>query len=160
MSAIQAASFPAQLWQQISNGENTLPRLHLDDSGSFSSTPGTGVVLYTLFRARTGGTYKTVTFQTGGTAQSAITLSKAGLYQQTAAGGLTLLSGSASTAFSGTFNANSLTLGTAQALAVNSVYAIGLLQVGTTPASLLGAWFNGMFDVGTPVFAQTQTRAG
>jgi hypothetical protein len=145
---------PSPLWAGLTNGEATLPRLGQGDSGSFGDTPASGVLHLTLFRAVTNGTYQHIGFQTGGTAQSAITLSKVGLYSVSGST-YTLLSGSASSAFSGTFANQSKALGAAQTLTAGATYAVAQLQVGTTPSSTLGSWFNGMVLGGNPDYAFT-----
>lgn len=147
------------LWQSIDNGVCTLARGHSDDSGSYGSTPASGVEHFTFFRADKSKSVSTIRFQTGGTGPTGSTLARVGLYTvDPNTGALALVASCANkTSFAGTYAGQTCALTAAYSLVAGSTYAVGLLQVATTPASLLGAWFNGTYLGGTPKLAQTKS---
>lgn len=127
----------------LSNGELSLSTEVTGDSNSFSATPASGTVLVKYFQAKNSWSgMKFINVQTMGTAPSGLTLVKVALFSAAANGDLTRLDISADvhTTFTGTFTNFKIPL-TAQTanLVEGSIYAIGLIQVGTTPGSLLGA---------------------
>ena len=147
----------APLWAYADNALLTLPRAHLDDSGSFSATPTSGTVHYTYFVAQESFTCAKVNFCTGGTGPSSSTLAKVGLYSVNSSTlALTLMSASTNqTSWSGTYTNKNIALAEAQSLTLGGLYAIGNLQVATTPASLLGAWDNLAYANPSPRMAGT-----
>lgn len=148
----------APLWQGIDAGEITLPRGHTDDSGSFGANPASGEMRLSYFRAQNSGSRSTVRFQTGGTAAAASTLARVGLYSVDTSGNLTLIGSCANkTTFAGTYAQQTCALTAAVTLTAGSLYAIGVLQVATTPATVAGQWFNGTFMGGTPKMARKVT---
>lgn len=145
------------LWQAIDAGVTTLPRLHQDDSSSFGATPGSGVEHFTYFLANRSATVNMIRFQTGSVAAATSTLARVGLYTVAANGSLTLVASCANkTTFTGTFAAQTCALTVPYALVAGEKYAVGILQVATTPASLLGAWVNALFLGATPALAGTK----
>jgi hypothetical protein len=155
VASISAASQP--LWQTLTSGIVTLPRLHQDDSGSYGSTPATGVEHFTYFRADKSMTVGHIQFQTGATAAASSTYAAVGLYT-ISAGTLTLVAScSNKTTFSGTYAQQTCALTATYAVTSGTMYAVGLLQVATTTASVLGAWFNGTYMSSAPLLAGTKS---
>lgn len=151
---LSAVSLP--LWQTLSSGVTTLPRLHQDDSGSYGSTPSSGTEHFTYFRADKSMTIGHIQFQTGSTAAATSTYAAVGLYT-VAAGTLTLVASCANmTTFSGSYTQQSCALTATYAIVIGTIYVIGLLQVAATPASMLGAWFNGAYMNSAPLLAGTK----
>jgi hypothetical protein len=149
ISGAPSVTGSSPLWLQIDNGEITLPRIHTDDSGTYGSTPASGEMRLTYFRAQTSGSRGTVRFQTASTAASSSTLARVGLYSvDTASGNLTLMAACAN---------QTCTLSASVSLTAGTTYAIGILQIASTPASLAGQWFNGTFLGATPKLAQKVT---
>jgi hypothetical protein len=152
---LSAGSQP--LWQTLTSGMTTLPRLHQDDSGSYGSTPSTGTEHFTYFRADKSMTVGHIQFQTGGNAAASSTYAAVGLYT-ISAGTLTLVASCTNkTTFSGTYAQQSCALTASYAITAGTIYAVGILQVATTPASLLGAWFNGAYMNSAPLLAGTKS---
>lgn len=145
------------LWQALDTGVTTLPRVHQDDSSSYGGTPGSGVEHFTYFAATRAVTVSTIRFQTGSAAAATSTLARVGLYTVAADGALTLVASCTNkTTFAGTFATQACTLTTSYALVSGQKYAVGLLQVATTPASVLGAWVNAAFMGAAPMLAGTK----
>lgn len=152
--ALAASGVP--LWQALTSGIITLPRAHQADSGSFSATPASGTEHFTYFRSDRSMNIGHIQFQTGGTSASGSTYAAVGLYTVSGAN-LTLVASCANlTTFSGAYATQSCALTASYGVTGGVVYAVGVLQVATTPASLLGAWFNGAFMNSAPVLSQTK----
>lgn len=151
------ASSYVPLWQTADNAVITVPRGHLDDSGSYGSTPASGVEHLTFFRADKAMTINHIKFGTGGTAASGTTLARVGLY--TVSGGTyTLVTSCANkTTFGGSYAQVDCVLTAAYSLIPGTIYAIGNIQVGTTPASIFGAWYNNAYLGSSPALALTKT---
>ncbi len=145
---------PTPLYATIDNGMTTLPRGHLDDSDSYGQTPASGVEHFTYFRADKSITINTIRFQTAGKAAATSTVARVGLY--TVSGGAKTLVASCAnkTTFAGTYSAQTCALTAGYVLVSGTIYAIGILQVATTPASLFGMWFNPAYMGATPALAQ------
>lgn len=144
------------LWGSISSGNITLSRGHQDDSSSYGSTPASGAIHYTYFIAQQSGSVGHIRFQTGSAAQASNTYSNVGLYEvNTTTGALTQVAAGTAAALSGTYANQTFTMGTSYSVSLGALYAVGILQVATTPASLLGQWFNGAFLGSGQQLAQT-----
>jgi len=156
--AVPAASI-TPMWTTILDGEITLPRGHTDDSGSYGSTPVSGEIRLTYFRAQRTGSRNTVRFQTGGTGPTASTLARVGVYSVNESNNnLTLLASSANkVSFAGAYAGQNCALTTAANIVSGNMYAIGILQIATTPATVAGAWFNGTFMGANPKMARKVT---
>ena len=144
------------LWEWITDGNVTLPRTQQADSGSYGGTPASGTVHYTYFLAQQSMDVGHIRFQTAGTAAATGTYANVGLYSvNTSSGALTLMAaGSPVAALNGTYAGQTFALSTAQQVVQGTLYAVGLLQVATTPASLIGQWFNGVYLGGQQAIAQ------
>jgi hypothetical protein len=151
----------APLWLGASNGETTLPRSHVDDSGSYSNTPASGVLHITYFTASTSRTIGHIAFNTGGTASAGNTKTLVGLYSVNASTGvLTLVASSANMSGLASYAQVSAAMTATYTLTAGATYAVGILQVGTTSASLIGAYAQGEYLNKTPYIARqvpTQT---
>ncbi|MEJ0072486.1 MAG: hypothetical protein WDN27_00085 [Candidatus Saccharibacteria bacterium] len=147
----------APLYMGISTGNITLPRGHQDDSQNYGSTPASATIHYTYFITQQAGSVGHIRFQTGSTAQATNTYTNVGLYTvNTSTGALTLATSATSQqALSGTYAGQTFAMGTPYTVSAGTLYAVGLLQKATTPASLLGAWFNGVFLGATQQLAMT-----
>jgi hypothetical protein len=143
------------LWQTLTSGIPTLPRVYQADSASFSATPASGVEHFTFFRADKSMTVGHIQFQTGGTAASGITYAAVGLYTVSGSALTLVASSSVTTTFSGSYANQSRALASGYAVVTGTIYAVGILQVGTTPASVLGAWYNAAFLGSAPSLAGT-----
>jgi len=155
-----AAAAGSPLWTFINSGEITLPRGHTDDSSSFGSNPASGEMRLTYFRAQNTATRSTVRFQTGGSAAATSTLARIGIYSvDEATGNLVALLASCTnkTTFSGTYAQQTCTLTASVPLVAGTMYAVGILQVAGTPASVAGQWFNGTFMGAGPKLARKLT---
>jgi hypothetical protein len=98
-----------------------------------------------------------IQFQTGATAAASSTYAAVGLYT-ISAGTLTLVAScSNKTTFSGTYAQQTCALTATYAVTSGTMYAVGLLQVATTTASVLGAWFNGTYMSSAPLLAGTKS---
>jgi hypothetical protein len=156
---LQPGSIPVtyqSIWMGASNGEITLPRGHVDDSGSYSQTPATKVLHLQYFVAQRATVVGHVEFATGGTAGSASTLTQVGLFTvNTSTGALTLVASSASPgATLGSYAQPSLALTAAYTLTAGVTYVVGLLQVATTPASIMGQYAVGEYFGESPLLCQ------
>ena len=137
---------PLALWEIITTGNITLPRLGATDSGSVGATPASETIHYTYFIAQQNETANNIRFQTGGTAQATNTYTNVGLYTvNPSTGALTLVAEGTEAALSGTYASQTFTLTAAYSLVAGTLYAVGLLQHAATVASVLGSWFNGAF---------------
>lgn len=147
------------LYTGSSNGQMTLPRGHKDDSGSFTATPVSQVLHLTYFMASAAQSVGHIKFGTGGTAASGNTLTQTALFSvNPSTGALTgLLANSASpgSALTATFAQISHAMVTPFILVPGTIYAVGLLQVGTTSGSLLGGWDNDEFLSIQPILCAT-----
>jgi hypothetical protein len=152
-----AAPLYVPLWMTADSACLSLPRGHLDDSDSFNSTPASGVEHFTFLRADKALTVAHVRFGTGGKTPAGITLARIGLY--TVAGGTyTLVASSAAKAgFGGAYGQIDAPLTVPYTLVPGTIYAIGNLQVGTTPNSLFGAWYNNAYLNSSPAMALTKS---
>lgn len=154
-TASSSSTTVSPLWMSISGGVTTLPRTHQDDSGSYSATPASGNEHFTYFVADKSMSVGHISFQTGGTAAASSTYAAVGLYT-VSSGTLTLVASCANkTTFSGTYSTQSCALSSAYAIVAGTTYAVGMLQVATTTASAIGAWFNGAFMGSAPLLAGT-----
>lgn len=107
----------------------------------------TGRIFYTFFTPIQGGTVSQVSVASGTTASSGLTLARIGLYSvDTATETLTLVARTASdttlfntqnTLFTRSFNTTG-DYPSSYTLVAGTRYALAVIQVGTTPASLLG----------------------
>jgi hypothetical protein len=145
------------IWESASNGEITLPRGHVDDSGSFGQTPATNVLHLSYFVALSSRKIRHIKFATGATAASGNELTQLGLYSvDGSSGALALVASSAAPGSAlGTWDQTSLGLAAECGLTAGQTYAVGILQIGATSASLLGAWANNEYLGQTPVLCQT-----
>lgn len=111
------------------------------NSGDYGQTPVSGQLLLRFFRARNSwSAMKSLWFITKSTAPSGLTLVKGALFSWDATT-LTRLDVTADlhSSFTGSFTGHKVALaGGTSNITQGSYYAIGLLQVGTTPGSLAG----------------------
>jgi hypothetical protein len=151
------ASTYVPLWATADNACLTLPRGHLDDSDSFGSTPASGVEHFTFFRADKPLAVAHVRFGTGGKTPAGITLARVGLYT-VSSGTYTLVASSAAKAgFGAAYGQIDAPLTATYTLTPGTIYAIGILQVGTTPNSLFGGWYNNAYLNSSPAMALTKS---
>jgi len=142
------------LWMSADNAVCTLPRGQQANSTDYGQTPGSGVEHFTYFRADKALTVNTIRFQTGKTNASGSTLARVGLY--TVSGNTkTLVASCANKTTFGTANyqQQNCALTASYTLVPGTVYAIGVLQVATTPSDFIGAWFNGGYMGASPAIA-------
>lgn len=138
---------PESLVGFLPNGELTMDTdTATGDSGSFSQTPASGVCLWSYFIAkRSWAAMKYITLSTAGTAAATPSGigAKFGLYSVASNGDLTLMDSTASITggLTGTYTTKKVALaGGAQNITAGNVYAIGVIQIGTTSGSTIGAW--------------------
>lgn len=127
----------------IANGELTLDTSAAGiDSKDVGQTPTSGQVLFSFFRALSSWSNMAfITTMNLGTAPSGLTLVKAGLWSYDGSTSLTRMDATADVhaAYTGTFTSHKMALsGGAQSIVAGNIYALALLQVGTTPGSLAG----------------------
>jgi hypothetical protein len=157
----------------LANGELTLDTATAGiDSKDVGQTPTSGQMLFQFFRARSSWSgMKFITTMGLGQAPASLTLVKASLWSYDGSTNLTLMDGTADVhaAYTGSFTAHKMALAAQTANIVQgNLYALALLQVGTTPGSLAGttgypAWSLG--ETGTSwksgiLTGQTDTPAG
>lgn len=143
------------IWMALTSGIITLPRTHQDDSNTYSSTPSSGTEHFTFFLADRSMTVGHIQFQTGGTAAGSSTYAAVGLYTVSGTTLTLVASCSNKTTFSGAYATQSCALTTPYSVTTGTMYAVGMLQVATTPASVLGVWYNGAFMGSAPILAQS-----
>lgn len=140
----------------LAAGEVTTPRTTSGDSNSAGVTPATGVCHFTTFRALLTGNRQTIRWQNGSVAPVTGTYAAVGLYSINAAGDVTLLAQSAPiAAWAGAFAVNTAVLASAVPVVAGNLYAVGNLQVATTPCSMQGAIFLPAISANAPVMART-----
>lgn len=122
--------------RDLGDGQETFPRLF----AATPNTPGSGTMRVTYFTARKTEKVSSVRAYTGGTAASAITLSRVGLYSVAADGTLTLIGSTANDTalFSATSTTYTKALQAATQVYTGQRYAIAPLIVATTAPNLYG----------------------
>lgn len=136
------------LWDHANSALITLPRITAGQDSKDYAPLAAGTVYLTFFRATSSLNVGHVKFNTGSTAASGSTLAKIGVYSvNETTGALALLGSSPSQAsgLGGQFAQPSIALSAAVATVAGSVYAVAALQVGGTPASILGCFHNNQF---------------
>lgn len=142
------------LWQTADNAVLSLPRTNMTDSGSAGSTPASGVAHFTLLRADKNLLVKNIKLQIGGTAGNTTT-AKVGLYT-VVNGVFTLVASSANLVkFGSAYSGVTAPLAAAYQLVAGQVYAVAVLQVGTTPAAILGHSFPPVYLGAAPALGQS-----
>lgn len=146
------------LWEADDTGFFTLPRSGTNDSDSYGQTPGSGVVHITRFRALRDLLCGNVYFGGGGKAAVNSTHAWVGLAQDNGDGTLTTLARSAdlTTLISGTYGTRTVPLTSAVQLTRGKLYAVTVLQIADTPASLKGQWLNESYGSSSPRMASSK----
>ena len=159
MPSTPAPATVKSLWSHSDNALTTLPRGNLVDSNASASTPASGVLHLTSFRAERDMTVAKIKFLTGNLLPITATAARVGLYAVNADGTYTLLSANSGTspALSGLFTAQSYTLATPTAVTAGGLYAVGIIQIALTTASVLGHWFRASELGASPAIAVTKS---
>lgn len=153
-------SAPVPLWDAINNGVITLSRSHGTNTNDYAGSSGdygyigSGVEHFTFFRADKSITVNTIRFQTGSRGASGSTLARVGIYTVSGDTKKLVASCANKTSFGNSFSQVSCALTSPYALVAGTVYAIGNIQVASTPAGFIGQWINSVFLGGQPPLAQ------
>jgi len=143
------------IWANIQNGLCTIPRIGQLDSAGFGASPATQIEHFTYFIADKTYSVGHIQFITGSVGGASTTYAAVGLYRVDGAQLTLVASCSNKTTFSGTYSTQSCALTASYTVQAGTLYAIGILQVGTTPASLMGTESFTQFTGLAQILAQT-----
>lgn len=135
---ISAAKRPGKNGPELAYSEETMSRQMVS---SAALAPGSGGMRLMYFTAKNFGTYSQVKIPSGSTGSDTPTLVRIGIYSVAADGALTLIASSANDTaiFAAANTVYTVPLSAAVNLYAGRMYALGVLQVATTAAKLVGA---------------------
>jgi hypothetical protein len=126
----------------LTNGEEILPRLHVNGGQQLAAS---GTLHLTYFTARKTETINTVRMLSDGTAATGVTLARMGIYSIDGGGNLTLVASTANDAalFGGTFTPYPKALSAALNKVKGTRYAFGVLVIGTVMPAITATTCSG-----------------
>jgi hypothetical protein len=128
------------VWDQLANGNVTTPRNIVNDSNSFINPIVSGTEYFVTFLAGESVDVGHIGIRLGSVVAAAITLARVGLYSVDASLNKHLIASSANMAMPGAaFGILNPAMTVPAMTTEGNLYAVGMIQVGTTCASFLGS---------------------